>query len=216
MARDLSDPYADQRDLKSQQRRQQSATPNRSAAISDGRMRFIRGLLRIEAGGRLEIEGTLEVDGDTTVTGTFTVTGPWSLDGDGNITGNVAVTGDITVSGGGKIIVDGSDPMQIGLTSAGRPGIQFGSGGQLVGTADGIQINNPSGNGFVYAGTSEVGMQRGSNSVEVSTSGTVTTGTATLSDDVYLLDLPNKTGTGLLVGLLWRDPANGKLYKITS
>ena len=103
MVRDLSDKGAPLRELQSSERRAQSATPLRSGSVSDGRMRFIGGLLRIEAGGRLEIEGTVEIDGTTTVTGTFTITGPWTITGNGTITGNVTMTGDFVVSGTGKI-----------------------------------------------------------------------------------------------------------------
>jgi hypothetical protein len=67
-----------------------------NSSISNGRMRFIGGLLRIDSGGRVEIVGTLQVDGTTDVTGEFTVSGPWNLTGNGEITGDYTVTGKVT------------------------------------------------------------------------------------------------------------------------
>ncbi|UPL13008.1 hypothetical protein [Microbacterium galbinum] len=76
-----------------------------SSSITNGRMRFIGGLLRVDSGGRVEIVGTLQIDGttaingSTTVNGTFKIEGPWSLNGNGEIAGNVTVTGKLTQNG---------------------------------------------------------------------------------------------------------------------
>jgi hypothetical protein len=68
------------------------------------------------------------------------------------------------------------------VTSSGRPGLQFSTGSQVVGTADGAQLTNAAGNGFAFAGDT-VGLQRGSKRLAVTAAGiemslaTVPTGT---------------------------------------
>lgn len=96
---DLSDVYAEIRDLKEQVRILMSANPLEAASIRNGRVRFIGGLLRVDEGGRVEIVGTLMIDGETIVSGTFKVTGPWELEGDGTIAGDVIGTGKLTWNG---------------------------------------------------------------------------------------------------------------------
>ncbi|MFF7683156.1 M23 family metallopeptidase [Microbacterium sp. NPDC007973] len=78
-----------------------------NSSISNGRMRFIGGLLRVDSGGRVEIVGTLQVDGESTVTGRFNLVGPWAFEGDGEISGNVRVFGQFDVEGPWKLIGDG-------------------------------------------------------------------------------------------------------------
>lgn len=73
--------------------------PLESGSVRSGRVRFIGGLLRIDAGGRVEIVGTLQVDGTSTVTGQFNVNGPFNLAGNGTITGDLTITGPVTISG---------------------------------------------------------------------------------------------------------------------
>lgn len=85
------------------------------SSITNGRMRFIGGTLRVDSGGRVEIVGTLRVDGDwrfvgdgaitgdVVAEGRWTQNGDWEFNGEGDIAGDVEVTGDINVTGGGKI-----------------------------------------------------------------------------------------------------------------
>lgn len=134
----------------------------------------------LTATGTTNLNGPVNIAGTQTVTGVLNVNGPWNLAGTGGITGNVSSTGVWTqtgtykVNGAGKIIIDGTDPMTLGQTSAGRPGIQFSTGAQVVGTATGAQLTNAAGNGFAYAADT-VGLQRGSKSVEVTASGVTVT-----------------------------------------
>src|SRR5690554_5613201 len=65
-----------------------------NSSVTDGRLRFIGGLLLIDSGGRLEVVG--ELDGE----GNFEWSGPWKFDsGDGEIGGNVRLTGDVDLTG---------------------------------------------------------------------------------------------------------------------
>lgn len=99
MADDLADVYKELRELKEQVRVLMSANPLQASSVSQGRVRFIGGLLRVDSGGSVQIVGTLSIDGTTTVTGSFTVTGPWGLEGDGTITGDVTISGNVTSTG---------------------------------------------------------------------------------------------------------------------
>jgi hypothetical protein len=176
MARDLNEHWDWIQRLVSRISRLESGAFLENSSISKGRMRFIGGLLRLDSGARLEVVGSASIEGPMSIVGTQTVTGimnvigPWNLAGAGGITGDVIQTGTTRIRSGGKVIVEGSDPVTLGLTSAGRPGLQFGTGSQVVGTSDGAQLNNAAGNGFVYAGDT-VGMQRGSKSIEVTSAG---------------------------------------------
>lgn len=96
---DLSDPWVAIRELQAEVRRLRSGIPLENSSITNGRMRFIGGLLRVDSGGRVQIVGTLDIDGLTTVTGVFDVNGPWTLAGNGDITGDVAIAGDVNVTG---------------------------------------------------------------------------------------------------------------------
>lgn len=103
--RDLSDAFYWIRKLAYKVDRLYNGTQLENSSITEGRMRFIGGLLRVDSGGRVEIVGTLQVDGQTTVTGEFevtgdfTVTGPWNLKGAGIIEGDVTITGKVTQVG---------------------------------------------------------------------------------------------------------------------
>lgn len=123
--RDLSDAFYWIRQLKKLVDRIYNGAILENSSITDGRMRFIGGLLRIDSGGRVEIVGTLQIDGTTNVTGSFnmtgsvdmegnvTITGPltvegvWDLTGDGTIAGDVDLTGNMTIGDGGTLQAGG-------------------------------------------------------------------------------------------------------------
>lgn len=150
MVDDLSDTWKELRTLKERVRQLETAIPLENASVTDGRVRFIGGLLRVEAGGRVEIVGTFRIEGisnfvgpvtiagnlgitgDTTVTGEFNLDGPWTISGAGDITGDVDVTGDFEVLGGGRIKV-------------GNVIITPGNGGRMtIGTGSSQIIIDPS------------------------------------------------------------------------
>ncbi|MGX1932038.1 M23 family metallopeptidase [Microbacterium resistens] len=64
-----------------------------NSSITNGRMRFIGGLLLIDSGGTLQVIGQLVGEGE------FRWVGPWDLAGDGEITGDVLGTGKLTWNG---------------------------------------------------------------------------------------------------------------------
>ena len=198
-------------------------TPLENSSIDRGQFRVGgSATLLVDGDGGMEIDGRLRGEGSfhwlgpqttegiNTSIGIFNQNGPWNLAGTGGITGNVSSTGawtqtgTYTVTAGGKIVVQGSDPMTIGQTSAGRPGIQFSTGAQVVGTSDGAQLNNAAGNGFVYANDT-VGMQRGSKSVEVTSLG------VTVSQPFKIQSLPIAPA-GATVYMVVAD-STGNLYR---
>lgn len=99
MADDLSDVYAELRDLKEQVRILMSANPLKNSSVRNGQIRIIAGTIRVDGGGSLIVNGTMSVNGTSTVTGSFTVTGPWNLQGNGTISGAVTITGNVTATG---------------------------------------------------------------------------------------------------------------------
>jgi hypothetical protein len=117
--------------------------------------------------GNFALDGKLDIDGDTKITGDTTVTGPLHIDGDTDI------TGDVTVDGGGKITVAGAAPMTVGVTSAGRPGVEF-PGGILSSAADRVALST--GNATVGTASTFAALAFGSNSVVANNAATVITG----------------------------------------
>lgn len=175
--------------------RLEMANPFESASVTSGRVRFIGGTLRVDAGGSVEIVGTLEVDGTTTVTGSFTVTGPWNLAGDGTISGNVTGTGtltwtgpwnlngtgkiqgpvditgilrllsDLRVESGGKITVTGAD----GDTVIQNSRVTFANGAELVSETDSLVVRQ--GTSGVVAGSGQAQLRSGGKFFRVSSGG---------------------------------------------
>lgn len=174
MVDDLSDVWKELRALKAEVRQARTSTPFENASVSNGRLRFIGGTLRVDSGGRVEIVGTLQVEGttqfvgpvtisgtlditgDTTVTGDLAVNGPWELNGDGDISGDVALDGTMTVDGG-QIVVDGNNAITIG-TQSGVAGLYFDSGAQIASNQGTVILSNSDGT-VVGIGNGVVGIQ---------------------------------------------------------
>ncbi|MCI2959128.1 hypothetical protein MN032_15665 [Agromyces atrinae] len=113
------------------------------------------------------IEGTSITIGTQFIDGEIYIAGLLSGDGLIDWNGTMRLRGPATIEDGGAVTVLGGISVRLGLTDAGVPGLQFGTGGQVVGTSDGVQLNNASGNGFAYANADRVGMSRGPRSINV-------------------------------------------------
>lgn len=144
--RDLNDAWGWIQKLVRRVSRLESGAMLENSSISNGRMRFIGGLLRVDSGGSVQIVGTLSIDGTTAVTGTFTVSGPWNLTGNGTITGNVTATGTLTQNGPWNL--NGTGTIAGNVTQTGS--LTVAGGGTI--TAGAVTIT-PSGGGRVQAGT---------------------------------------------------------------
>lgn len=214
MADDLSDVYAELRDLREQVRVLMTANPLQASSVSEGRVRFIGGLLRVDSGGRVEIVGTLQIDGTTTVTGTFKVTGPWTMQGNGTITGNVTATGTLTQTGPWNLNGAGTiagNVVQTGNTDQ-KGTVTVNGGGKVI-------VAGGGGNVTLDSSYSSPRIQLGSAQIDGgSSSFTFTAGTTV----VYILEstlripaMPTKTAasTGLPAGVVHAD-STGKLFRI--
>lgn len=131
MLRDLKDAWGWIEKLLKRVERLESAAFLEDSSITEGRMRFIGGTLRIDSGGTAEIDGTLAGVGD------FTWSGPWVFEGEGDITGNVGVSGNLELSG--AITVPGTYPIKIHHKS-GLARIDLGPNGTVWSAGDGVVI----------------------------------------------------------------------------
>lgn len=191
MADDLSDAFKEIRELKREVRRLQNARPLENSSVTNGRMRFVGGLLRIDSGGRVEIVGALQVDGATVATGTFRIEGPWTFTGNGTISGNVNITGTLTQNGTWAFNGNGTVTGDMNVTGGGRvkvgtmtldPSISggamtFGNGAQVFTDSTTIQVYK--GNGVVQVSDTEVKMQLGGTAIRLLSGRVLVTGMAT-------------------------------------
>lgn len=131
--RDLNDAWGWIQRLIRRVSRLESGAMLENSSITNGRMRFIGGLLLIDSGGKLEVvgewqlTGTGEITGDVVATGKWTQNGAWDFNGPGDIAGNVNLTGNLSVGGGGRVTVG---PMV--LDRLGPAGGRLRSTGQLI------------------------------------------------------------------------------------
>ena len=152
--------------------------------------------------GSVTLAGPMSITGTQTVTGTLNVNGPWNLSGTGGITGAVSCTGNWTWTGqllinsGGSIRISGSLPMTVGVTSNGKPGVEF-AGGILSSASDRIAMTSAT--AVVGAANTFAAVAFGSNSIVVSSTGTAVTGNFVASGGTksFRVDHPAKPGMWL-------------------
>ena len=192
-----------------------------SSSVTNGRMRFIGGLLRVDSGGRVEIVGSLQVDGSTVVNGTFKIEGPWSLNGNGEIAGDVTVTGKLTQNGAWEFVGVGKITGNVDVTGTLRVlsggkiqvgnividptisggAIAFSNGAQVFTDSSTIQVFK--GNGVVQVSETQAKMQVGGTTVIVS------------SGNIQMTGLPTRTranANNAVAGSIWTDGSN--LYRV--
>ena len=195
MAFDLNDAWGWIQKLISRVSRLESGAMLENSSITNGRMRFIGGTLRVDSGGRLELEGTLEGGGTFIWTGTLTNNGPlvqngtWKLNGAGEIAGNAAILP------GGTFTVQGAQPIVLSVVG-GTARMAVGSG-YLAGVTNGVAVVYPSG-GQIVATSAGASVLFGSSSVSVSSDG------VDIQGDVHMAQpdpLPSGvTGKYLIIG----------------
>lgn len=95
MLRNLEDAWGWIKQLNDKVSRIYSGAFLENSSITEGRMRFIGGLLLIDSGGTLQVIGTLDGEGN------FRWVGPWEFDSDegGRIAGDVDLAGDFDLTG---------------------------------------------------------------------------------------------------------------------
>lgn len=210
------------------------ANPFESASVSQGSLRFIGGLLRVDSGGRMEIDGTLAVNGITTVTGTFTVSGPWQLEGNGEITGNVVITGDVTSTGtltqNGPWMMNGLGTIAGNVTQTGNhtltgnftvaAGGKITVGSMVIDPANGGTVTFPGGAVVKGGASGGVEIRQGDYAAVInSTGGSIGkpgNAIAVTNGGVFqLVGVPATSGKGVPSGTLWAD-TSGRIYRATS
>jgi hypothetical protein len=191
-----------------------------NSSITQGRMRFIGGLLLIDSGGTLQVVGHINGAGD------FIWTGPWALKGEGEITGNFSLTGNLDVvddgritvgdieirdgkiyvgTGASQIVIDGATGRIVAGNMAMDPTVGGGAltyqnGAQVFTDADTIQVFK--GNSVVQVTDDYARLQTGGNVVEINGSGV----------RMSLAAIPVQSGTGLPAGVLFIN-ASGYLRR---
>lgn len=211
--RDPGNPYAKIIDLEKRVKRLERTNPYENGSVTNGRLRFIGGTLRIDSGGSLEIEGSFDLNGTTTITGLFTLSGDgWSITGDGEITGDLLIAGPATITG------------DVSLES----NLDVASGGTI--TAGAITIDPDenggsikfSGGAEVYADGAELDLYSGPTGAFVNLNGTHakingpgTTWIEVRGSSIYLFGVNAVTGTGAVPGTLMLE-AGGRLVRATS
>jgi hypothetical protein len=155
--------------------------------------------------------GTLDVDGPATFKATLDVTadtrlrGPTSIEDTLDVTAETRLRGDTTleknlsVRTGGKITVEGSSPVTIGVTSDGRPGVEM-SGGRLSSAEDRVALTK--GTATLGVADTFAAMAFGANAMLVRENGTTFVGA------IHLPDLPTISGVSANVTV---DPDTGEL-----
>jgi hypothetical protein len=232
VARDLNDLWGWVQQLVRRVARLESGAALERSSITNGRMRFIGGLLRLDSGALLELVGQWRFFGNGAITGDVYSEGKWTQVGDYDFTGDGDLAGDVTMSGDfdltgifksgniriqdGKIYV-GEDASQIVIDGATG---KITVGGMAIDPADGGKVTFPGGAQLRADVGSGIQMQIGN--VKISAQATfiqLTLGTRSLtinSTGFQLSNVPTKTAaaTGLPAGVAHLD-GSGNLFRIT-
>lgn len=235
MARDLNDLWGWVQQLVRRVARLESGAMLERSSITNGRMRFIGGLLRLDSGALLELVGQWRFFGNGAITGDVYSEGKWTQVGDYDFTGDGDLAGDVTMSGnfdltgkftsenvriedgkiyvgagGNLIVIDGATGKILAGSMTIDPSLNGGSvkfaGGPEV-YASGAQLSLYSGSGaFIELnGTMAKINGPGARWLEVNSTG------------FRFVNLPTKTAaaTGLAVGAMGVD-ASGYPFRVTA
>lgn len=154
-----------------------------------------------QLGAQTPLKHTSVTDGQTRFIGehSLVIVGSADVDGTLNVDGEVNATGDVNVTGGGKVNVGSAMVLDPGVSSG---AIVFSNGAQIF--TDGTSVQVFKGSSAATVTSDSVTISNGSYTVVCDSGG------------LKMFGLPAKSGTGLLAGLLWRDPTTGALQRITS
>ena len=220
MARDLNEAWGWIQRLVARVSRLESGAMLENSSITNGRMRFIGGLLRVDSGGRVEIVGKLNADGTITFSGPFSSTGTSSFDGDVKITktldvsaatklrGLLELLSDMRVKAGGKITIEGSPSIELSQPG-GVATLAFGDGPRVYSQGAVVRMDAGTGTSRVSATAISAGMYApNETSVTVSNGGAAVGGQLTVVG--ALINSGITTGTGAAntfvdtVGKFWK------------
>lgn len=157
MAFDLNEAWGWIQKLIRRVSRLESGAMLENSSITNGRMRFIGGLLRLDSGALLELVGQWRFFGNGAITGDVYSEGKWTqvgdydFTGDGDLAGNVTMSGNFDLTGifksgniriqDGKIYVgEGASQIVIDGTTG-----KITVGGMTIDPADGGKVTFPGG-----------------------------------------------------------------------
>lgn len=181
--------------------------PLQSASVTVGRVRIGgSAILLIDSTGGLVIdglligEGDLQWEGPATLDGDVTITKTLDVSAATKLRGLLELLNDLRVKAGGKITVEGSDPVTFGVTSSGAPGLEWSAGGRLAGGASSVSMAY--GDKRAIVGAAGAILSSGTNRVVVTAAGTTIEG-------ALFADLPLKSGAASNLHI----DGNGKLWR---
>lgn len=184
MVRDLSDPYDARRRQARDVRRLQASTAIQNTAVDRGALR-VKSAEGLEVGtaedptGSQYVYGILRIIGQLTGSGTYNWSGTMNQTGATNLRGPVKITGengtlevdaetllrgltrvldDLRVQSGGKIVIEGQNPITIATNSQGVAALSFQSGAQIASNQGAVVLSNSDGT-VIGIGNGVVGIQ---------------------------------------------------------
>jgi hypothetical protein len=203
-----------------------------NSSITNGRMRFIGGLLRIDSGGRIQVIGEWRffgngaITGDVVAEGKWTQNGDWEFNGNGDLAGDVALTGNFDLTGkltagnvrveDGKIYV-GAGTAQIVIDGATG---KILAGDMTIDPSNGGSVQFPGGAVVRAATSGGVRLEQGNYSATVTSAGASIgkTGLAVAITDavgIQFVGLQSTSGKGVPDGTLWAD-STGRVFRADS
>lgn len=232
MARDLNDHWDWIQRIIRRVARLESGAMLEHSSISNGRMRFIGGVLRLDSGALLELIGQWRlfgngaITGDVVAEGRWTQNGEWEFNGPGDIAGDVDLTGNFDLKGkltaGNVRIQDGKIYVGTGADQIVIDGVtgKILAGGMSIDPANGGEVTFPG--GATVRGGSGGGVelvQGGYRATVTSTGASIgKTGLAVAITDavgIQFVGLPATSGKGVPAGTLWAD-TSGRAFRATS
>jgi len=189
--------------------RLESGSMLENSSITNGRLRLIGGLFRVDSGGRVEIVGTTDLTGPFTSTGTTKLNGPVEITLTLDVTSTTRLRGattlenDLTLTSGGKIKAG-----TITITPSG------GAFGGSIESPNAIDVVSPllAATGNIYsAGTvTSTGQLRAETTLRAA-------GTASFLAGINMSGLPTISRTSMTpnlpVGALWLNTTTWVLYR---
>lgn len=195
MIRDLRDAWSWIEKLIRRIERVESGAILENSSITNGRMRFIGGLLRIDSGGQIEVVGEWRFTGNGAITGDVVAEGKWTQNGAWEFNGNGDIAGNVEITAGGKLRV-GNMTLN---PSIGSGSIVFDNGAQVFTSGDTIQLYGPGGNFVAQVESDQAWIGSAGRNFRATTDGR------------YLSLLPVTTATTGLWNVV--VDADGKLYR---
>jgi len=194
--------------LKRQVKKLMTRKPLGWTSVSDGQTQF-RGEDSVNIIGSGLVEGLLRIVGQLLVSGSAQVTGDLTIGGNTEITGETTLHATLTVDSAGKIVIQGSIPVTLGVTSEGVPGMQFDGGARVVGVAQGVAIKSPSGTTGIGVSDASIAMSNGTSFLTIGAPGVSVTGPFNVNGAMNLANVP--ISDPHVLGSIWRSGSDLKI-----